>query len=76
MIGAANGCYNPYTFLDSPFVLNYFYGFGYGQLFDDAAGTSFATPICHRSHRRADGGKARADGRAVSLVDRQWSRGV
>ncbi len=45
LIGVADGCYNPYTFLDSPFVLDFFYGFGYGQLFDDAAGTSFATPV-------------------------------
>ncbi len=44
-ISEANGCYNPYTILDSPFTLNYFYQFGYGQLFDDGAGTSFATPI-------------------------------
>jgi minor extracellular serine protease Vpr len=44
-ISAANNCYSPYTLLDSSFTLNYFYGFGYGQLFDDGAGTSFATPI-------------------------------
>jgi len=40
-----NGCYPGYTFLDSPFVLAYDYGFGYGALFDDGAGTSFATPM-------------------------------
>ncbi|HEV1286128.1 MAG TPA: S8 family serine peptidase, partial [Bryobacteraceae bacterium] len=38
-------CYPPYTFLDSPFTLDYFYQFGYGQLFDDGAGTSFASPM-------------------------------
>lgn len=44
-IGSPDNCYNPYTFLDSPFNLNYFYQFGYGQLFDDGAGTSFASPM-------------------------------
>lgn len=44
-IAEADGCYNPYTFLDSPFRLNYSFQFGYGQLFDDGAGTSFASPI-------------------------------
>jgi minor extracellular serine protease Vpr len=40
-----NGCYPVYTFLDSPFVLDYEYGYGYGVLWDDGAGTSFATPM-------------------------------
>jgi hypothetical protein len=40
-----NGCYPGYTFLDSPFVLDFEYGFGYGVLWDDGAGTSFATPM-------------------------------
>ena len=40
-----NGCYPGYTFLDSPFVLDYEYGFGYGAYWDDGAGTSFATPM-------------------------------
>jgi minor extracellular serine protease Vpr len=44
-IGSPNNCYPPYTFLDSPFTLNFFYQFGYGQLFDDGAGTSFASPM-------------------------------
>ena len=44
-IGSPNNCYPPYTFLDSPFTLDYFYEFGYGQLFDDGAGTSFASPM-------------------------------
>jgi minor extracellular serine protease Vpr len=45
VIGSPNNCYPPYTFLDSPFTLDYFYQFGYGQLFDDGAGTSFASPM-------------------------------
>jgi hypothetical protein len=44
-IGSNNNCYLPYTFLDSAFTLDYFYQFGYGQLFDDGAGTSFASPM-------------------------------
>ena len=40
-----NGCYPVYTFLDSPFILDYEFGFGYGALWDDGAGTSFATPM-------------------------------
>ena len=44
-IGSNNNCYPPYTFLDSPFTLDYFYQYGYGQLFDDGAGTSFASPM-------------------------------
>ena len=44
-IGSNDNCYLPYTFLDSSFNLNYFYQFGYGQLFDDGAGTSFASPM-------------------------------
>lgn len=44
-ISSPNNCYPPYTFLDSPFTLDYIYQFGYGQLFDDGSGTSFATPI-------------------------------
>jgi minor extracellular serine protease Vpr len=44
-IGEASPCYPPYTLLDSGFTLNYFYGFGYNQLWDDGGGTSFATPI-------------------------------
>jgi minor extracellular serine protease Vpr len=44
-IGSPDNCYPPYTFLDSPFVLDYFYQFGYGQLFDDGAGTSFSSPM-------------------------------
>jgi hypothetical protein len=44
-IGSNDNCYLPYTFLDSPFTLDYFYQFGYGQLFDDGAGTSFASPM-------------------------------
>jgi minor extracellular serine protease Vpr len=40
-----NGCYQPYTFLDTPFSLDFLYGFGYGAYFDDGAGTSFATPM-------------------------------
>ena len=44
-IGSPDNCYPPYTFLDSPLTLDYFYQFGYGQLFDDGAGTSFASPM-------------------------------
>jgi hypothetical protein len=44
-IGEASPCYPPYTLLDSGFTLNFFYGFGYNQLWDDGGGTSFATPI-------------------------------
>ncbi|HLX42106.1 MAG TPA: S8 family serine peptidase, partial [Bryobacteraceae bacterium] len=40
-----NGCYPVNTFLDSPFVLDWEYGYGYGALWDDGAGTSFATPM-------------------------------
>ena len=40
-----NGCYPVYSFLDSPFELDWVYGFGYGLYFDDGAGTSFATPM-------------------------------
>jgi len=40
-----NGCYPTYSFLDSPFELDFVYGFGYGAYFDDGAGTSFATPM-------------------------------
>jgi minor extracellular serine protease Vpr len=45
LIGAPDNCYVPYTFLDSPFNLDYYYGTGYGQLYDDGAGTSFASPM-------------------------------
>jgi minor extracellular serine protease Vpr len=44
-IDLVNGCYPVFTFLDSPFVLDFEYGFGYGALWDDGAGTSFATPM-------------------------------
>ena len=40
-----NGCYPLYSFLDSPFEAEAFYGLSYGQYFDDGAGTSFATPM-------------------------------
>jgi len=40
-----NGCYPVFSFLDSPFQAEAFYGLSYGQYFDDAAGTSFSTPM-------------------------------
>lgn len=40
-----NGCYPVYSFLDSPFLLDFIYGFGYGGYWDDGSGTSFATPM-------------------------------
>ncbi len=39
------GCYPPYTFLDSPFLLDFLFQIGFGALWDDGAGTSFSTPI-------------------------------
>ena len=45
VLDLVNACYPPYTFFDSPFVLDFEYGFGYGVLWDDGAGTSFATPM-------------------------------
>ncbi len=39
------GCYPAYTFLDSPYVLDFEFNAGFGVPFDDGAGTSFATPM-------------------------------
>ena len=44
-IGSPDNCYPPYTFLDSAFDFYYFYTGYYGQLYDDAGGTSFASPM-------------------------------
>lgn len=44
-IGSPDNCYPPYTFLDSSFDFYYFYTGYYGQLYDDGAGTSFASPM-------------------------------
>jgi minor extracellular serine protease Vpr len=44
-IGSPDNCYPPYTFLDSKFDFYYFYTGYYGQLYDDAGGTSFASPL-------------------------------
>ncbi len=38
-----NGCYPPFTFLDTPQLVDFF--LGYTAFFDDGAGTSFASPI-------------------------------
>ena len=40
-----SGCYPAYTFLDSPYLLDFSFQFGYGAYWDDGSGTSFSTPI-------------------------------